>query len=130
MLLSWHFQGLRNSVSYVHFPTSQKSKDKQTICLTVKNSGTRESTRNPRIFIPLQKTVSLLASAHISVVSLADFAQKVSLFDLESLTRYSTNFFFVLFIKFLLHWQIWLLGNSDAHLATGSNFTLHLIYFL
>ena len=37
--------------------------------------------------------VSLLVSAHISIVSLNDCIQKAPIFDLESPARYSADFF-------------------------------------
>ena len=53
--------------------------------------------------MPLQKMISLLVSAHLSIVSLSNFTQSVALTDLESLRKYSAKL------------------NSGAHLETKRN---------
>ena len=59
----------------------------------ISQGNRHKSTRNCEVFKPLQKMVSFLVWAHLSVVSLTDYTQKVSLFDLESPLRCSAECF-------------------------------------
>lgn len=67
----------------------------------------RKSARNYHVFIPLQKMLSLLVSAHFSIVYPSVRTEKVPRFDLE-ITIYSS--YFVLCNSWNLcgtHWRIW-----------------------
>ena len=67
----------------------------------------RKSAKNYHVFIPLQKMLSLLVSAHFSIVSPSVRTEKVPRFDLE-ITIYSS--YFVLcnsWNLFCTHWRIW-----------------------
>ena len=67
----------------------------------------RKSAKNYHVFIPLQKMLSLLVSAHFSIVSPSVRTEKVPRFDLE-ITIYSS--YFVLCNSWNLcctHWRIW-----------------------
>lgn len=70
-----------------------KVKNKEIGFLAGKKADTLESTGTGQVLIPLQEFVPLPVSVHFSIVSLTDFTQKVALFDLESTTRYSANFY-------------------------------------
>ena len=66
----------------------------------------RKSAKNYHVFIPLQKMLSLLVSAHFSIVSPSVRTEKVPRFDLE-ITIYSS--YFVLCNSWNLcctHWRI------------------------
>ena len=67
---------------------------------------------------------SLLVSAYISILSLPGYTQKVPLFDLESPTRSSADFFSNDSSNFCcIYSWIWVSRNLGPHLETGSNFT-------
>ena len=61
-----------------------------------RETDTRKSTRNYGVFIPSHENFSVLFSARFSIVSLADYTQKVPFFELENSTRYSADFFCVI----------------------------------
>ena len=75
-----------------------ESMEKQTGCLTRKKIDTGKSERSCCIFIPSQKVVSLLVSL---LCIFTGSTQKVPLFDLESSTRYSADFFCVIHGNFV-----------------------------
>ena len=93
----WHFHRLWNFLSCVQWPTWSRVSDRRCqkinkLCLPGKQEELHKSTRNCWAYIPLQKMVSLLVSAHFIIVSLTDCTHKVPLFDLESSTKNSADF--------------------------------------